>query len=222
MSTHLRYKYPHFSAKEVTTTQIYDKDKQEMELQKERYFWDGAYLSNTPLRELLQAHRDYWCKKRKTEVPDLEVYIVNLYPPTENSLQGVIADAEVIQDREIDIKSHDRTKYDIQVSNTVTDYIDLNNTIIDLAVKHAKDRNALQADLAKIMNSNSKSKGRNRLRRKYRELLEGRFNIIRVGYIERQDDDNTIFGKAFEFSYQTINGLRDRGYKEAQKNIRYE
>jgi hypothetical protein len=25
-----------------------------------RYFWDGAYLSNTPLRELLQSHRDYW------------------------------------------------------------------------------------------------------------------------------------------------------------------
>ena len=25
-----------------------------------RYFWDGAYLSNTPLRELLHLHRYYW------------------------------------------------------------------------------------------------------------------------------------------------------------------
>ncbi len=71
-------------------------------------------MSNTPLRELLQAHRDYWHKVRNMVVPDLEVYIVNLYPSTENSLQGVIADADVIQDREIDIKFHDRTKYDVQ------------------------------------------------------------------------------------------------------------
>jgi NTE family protein len=223
MSTHLRYKYPHFPVQELTTMQIDgQKDKQEIKQQKERYFWDGAYLSNTPLRELLQAHRDYWHKVRNKEVPDLEVYIVNLYPSTENSLQGVIADADVIQDREIDIKFHDRTKYDIQVSNTITDYVDLNNAIIDLAIKHAKDKNVLQADLAKIMNSHAKSKGRDRVKRKYRELIDGRFNVIRVGYIERQDDDNTIFGKAFEFSYRTINSLRDKGYQEAQKNIRYE
>ena len=94
--------------------------------------------------------------------------------------------------------------------------------MIDHAMKHAKDKKALQSDLAKIMNSHAKSKGRDGIRRKYRELLEGRFNVIRVGYIERQDDYNTIFGKAFEFSYQTINSLRDRGYQEAQKNIRYE
>ena len=25
-----------------------------------RNFWDGGILSNTPFRELLQAHRDYW------------------------------------------------------------------------------------------------------------------------------------------------------------------
>ena len=28
-----------------------------------RYFWDGAYLSNTtPLRKVLQYHKDYWHK----------------------------------------------------------------------------------------------------------------------------------------------------------------
>lgn len=69
---------------------------------------------------------------------DFEVYIVNLYPSTENSLQGVIADA---------------------------DYIDLNNSIIALAIKHAKDKNALQADIANIMNLHAKSKGRDGLRR---------------------------------------------------------
>src|SRR5215469_18947232 len=26
----------------------------------QRYFWDGGLASNTPLRELIQAHQDYW------------------------------------------------------------------------------------------------------------------------------------------------------------------
>ena len=46
------------------------------------------------------------------------------------------------------------------------------------------------------------------LNRKHKELLERRFSIIKVGCIERQDDGDTIFGKAFEFSYHTINDLR--------------
>jgi predicted acylesterase/phospholipase RssA len=46
-------------------------------------FWDGGLLSNTPLRELLEAHRDYWVNvENKEEAPDLEVYIVNVHPST--------------------------------------------------------------------------------------------------------------------------------------------
>ena len=47
-----------------------------------RYFWDGGLLSNTPFRELLRAHEDYWTvvEQRKNTIPDLEVYIVNLHP----------------------------------------------------------------------------------------------------------------------------------------------
>src|SRR3954451_14586304 len=49
MSPHLRYQYLKFKA-------YSQREKSHID----RYFWDGAYLSNTPLRELLQAHRDYW------------------------------------------------------------------------------------------------------------------------------------------------------------------
>jgi NTE family protein len=60
-----------------------------------RYFWDGQLLSNTPLRELIGEHKKYWeseldPKKLESEVltgeihgqkvPDLEVYIANLWP----------------------------------------------------------------------------------------------------------------------------------------------
>ena len=31
----------------------------------EHIFWDGGFRSNTPLREVIQAHRDYWLSKAK-------------------------------------------------------------------------------------------------------------------------------------------------------------
>ena len=35
-----------------------------------RYFWDGGLLSNTPLRELLDAHQEYWRDVvNKDEIP---------------------------------------------------------------------------------------------------------------------------------------------------------
>ena len=48
-----------------------------------RNFCDGGLLSNTPFRELLQAHQDYWLgiiDNDKQKIPDLEVYIVNVHP----------------------------------------------------------------------------------------------------------------------------------------------
>ena len=32
---------------------------------KKRTFWDGGILSNTPLRELIDRHKDYWINKKK-------------------------------------------------------------------------------------------------------------------------------------------------------------
>jgi hypothetical protein len=47
-----------------------------------RKFWDGGILSNTPFRELLQAHHDYWINvERREKAPDLDVYIVNVHTP---------------------------------------------------------------------------------------------------------------------------------------------
>ncbi|MGC2572926.1 MAG: hypothetical protein WA364_15560, partial [Candidatus Nitrosopolaris sp.] len=48
----------------------------------ERYFWDGGILSNTPLRELIQAHQDYWLNVKGKErdgaqIPQLDIYIVD-------------------------------------------------------------------------------------------------------------------------------------------------
>ena len=47
-----------------------------------RYFCDGGLLSNTPLREVLQAHQEYWNNiENKDKIPDLDIYLINVHPP---------------------------------------------------------------------------------------------------------------------------------------------
>ena len=220
MSTHLRYKYPEMEVKNNGDTE----GKGE-----KRLFWDGAYLSNTPLRELLHMHKQYWQGVRKETVeleggdkitlaPDLEIYIVNLYPTIEKE---VPADADAIQDREIDIKFHDRTNYDVKVAEMTTDYLELVEQLINIGYKNAEYDSAFKADLEKLLNERTKSKKRAGEKRIYRDILDGRADITKVVYIDRRDDGNTIFGKAFEFSSKTINELKTAGYNDAKISVQF-
>lgn len=88
-----------------------------------RKFWDGGLLSNTPLRETIQAHTDYWSKMNsEKEVPDLDVYIVSVWPSHQDETPK---DNDALTDRKNDIIFADKTEYDIRTSLYVTDYIDL-------------------------------------------------------------------------------------------------
>jgi NTE family protein len=201
-----------------------------------RTYWDGAFLSNTPLRELLQRHREFWenyfrennikyddlgltevddgGKKNNEDlrprVPDLEVFIVNLYPALEPLDELIPSDKDKIEDRLNDIRFHDRTKYDEKVADIVTDYIDLSRELITLA----KQSGVPQKTIDDILAKKGESKKRNiQEKRRYRSLLEGRFRA-KVYRIQRQDDGDTIFGKASDFSYTTVKDLIDRGRKE--------
>jgi predicted acylesterase/phospholipase RssA len=217
MSTHLRYKYQELKVK--------NNNESAEEKEESRLFWDGAYLSNTPLRELLHLHKHYWQDVRKetielkegsgkiTLAPDLEVYIVNLYPSIERE---VPRDADAIQDREIDIKFHDRTKYDVKVAEMTSDYLELIEKLINIGYKHAEDDSVFKADLEKLLNEKTKSKKRAGEKRTYKDILDGRADITKVVYIDRRDDGNTIFGKAFEFSSKTIRELETAGYHDAK------
>jgi NTE family protein len=128
-----------------------------------RTYWDGGLLSNTPLRELLQRHKDYWLSyseeveeeggerqqkkgsgtqkynydehdeqtKIEKTVPDLEVYIIDLFPAVELDKQ-IPSYGDIIQDRINDIRFHDRTVYDEKVALLVSDYVSLTNILMDL------------------------------------------------------------------------------------------
>ena len=50
--------------------------------------------------------------------------------------------------------------------------------------------------------------------RTYRDLLEGRFDIAKILYINRKEDKNTIFGKAADFSRETMIKSKTQGYRD--------
>jgi len=195
-------------------------------IHEEHIFWDGGFRSNTPLRELVQVHRDYWLsiarKKHKAEqdyeyendVPDLEVYIADLWP-SELKEEPISFDRDFTQDRQWDLILGDKTDYDEQVSNVVTDYIDLARRLKNLAERRGVPKEEINHVLDGFASSiNTKGKTR-----KFKELLEGRFRLTKVVRIDRKDDGNDVHDKVFDYSYKTIAELMTVGYQDASMQI---
>jgi len=192
-----------------------------------RTFWDGVFLSNTPLREVIQAHRDYWHKNKNDDVPDLEIYIVGLYPTLDDE---VPIDRDAIENREYDILFNDKTEYDEKVACITGDYIELAKRLKELAAQ----KGATEGEINSILNQVTNSRSRKGERRTFSELLNGRFKLTRVVRIENsgsistqlnnrqeqpQNRDNEIFGKAFDFTKLTVHRLREAGYADANERM---
>ena len=195
-------------------------------IHEEHIFWDGGFRSNTPLRELVQAHRDYWLFKARekhkgdksyeyeNDVPDLEVYIADLWP-SELKEEPISFDRDFIQDRQWDLILSDKTSYDEQVSNVVTDYIDLARRLKNLAKRSGVPKEEIDYILDGFASSiNTKGKTR-----RFKELLEGRFRLTKVVRIDRKDDGNDVHDKVFDYSFKTIAELMDVGYQDASMQM---
>lgn len=197
-----------------------------------RKFWDGGLLSNTPLREVIQGHTDYWIKmKSKKDVPDLDVYIVNVWPSHQDETPN---DNDAMADRKNDITFADKTEYDIRASLYVTDYIDLihdltkfASNLIDRLEEAEQDqgggkKNAtrmnednLMKELNDLFDAKAKSTSRfdEKKKKTYRELVEGKVRLDKVVMIERKDGsvDHNISRKWMDYTKETINRLIDEG-----------
>jgi NTE family protein len=186
-----------------------------------RKFWDGGLLSNTPLRELIQAHRDYWVNvENQDEAPDLDVYIVNVHP-SKIDVYNIPKYYDEVKDRNNDIVYGDRTYNDQYAASLVTDYIDLIKRLKDLAINYIKednDRNAFQKEFeslkAKEAKSTSNTVGEHK---EYEDLIKGRFELTKVKRIERQYDPNTSTSlKGGDITPETIDKLIKEGEKDTE------
>ena len=195
-------------------------------------FWDGGVLSNTPLRELIQSHQDYWKSvdniDSKGTIPDLEVYIIDVWPSV-GGRDGypIPSDLDGIRDRKNDLTYQDVTPYDEKVANIVSDYYNFASRLGELAaeaiegVGDIKWKEDLRTRLESVRKTKAKSGHRTGGFRIYRDLVDKRqrFDITKVIRIERSADKNDIANKWCDFSLGTISKLFEQGTLDALKTL---
>jgi NTE family protein len=202
----------------------------------ERKFWDGGILSNTPLREVLHMHRHHWFKevgdeKSDSKVPDLEVYIVGVWPSSGNGDSGddkdnsgqnkekIPTDFDGLKSKLYDINLSDKTEFDEKSAIMVSDLIDIIKELQDLAPKYMSvdKQNEFTNKLKLFLDSKAQSKGRSGGDRSYASLLDGRFRLEgEVVRIELRADRDGISNKAFDLSSSTIENLITQGENDTR------
>jgi predicted acylesterase/phospholipase RssA len=195
-------------------------DIENYDLENYSRFWDGGVLSNTPLRELIQSHKDYWKSVKnkpdsKNTIPKLEVYIIDIWPSVDG--YPVPSDLDGIRDRKNDLTYQDVTPYDEKVANMISDYYNLSSALKDLAER----KGVPKAEIDTILNMPSKSSHRTGELRTYGDLVDvdERFEITKIIRIERSADRDDIANKWCDFSLGTISKLFEQGTLDALKTL---
>ncbi|MGB7556960.1 MAG: patatin-like phospholipase family protein [Nitrososphaeraceae archaeon] len=198
---------------------IHTSDKQKTHL---RYFWDGGLLSSTPVRELLHAHQEYWKDVENiNEIPELDVYIVNVHP-SKIDIGGIPTDHNGVKDRQNDITYADRnSRYDENITRLIGDYASFVTEMKDLLqeaickVNDENDKDVLKRKLNDILVTKTSNKGRKYEARNYEDLIRGRFKLNKVIRIERTNYINSIYGKTGDLTFETIHKLIKEGECDA-------
>jgi NTE family protein len=156
------------------------------------YLWDGSLLSNTPLREVIDASP----KNHK------RVYIVNLFPKIQRELPTNIFD---IWHRARDIIHTDKTDHNIHMSKVVSRYLTVMRQMHDLLNNGQLDQ-SMKGTLAQI-------------EKEYHKLATDRGAIIEeITKVERKEDVRYIFEDA-DFSLATIQKLIRQGEDDAENAL---
>jgi predicted acylesterase/phospholipase RssA len=181
-----------------------------------RSFWDGGLLANTPLRQTVLAHREYWHKVRKLEenIPRLRYGIINLHPAKQDYLPS---DYDGVVDRKNDIIFHDRTEFDENVAVLLSDFIRLAKNLIKLAEENGVSKDLLQKTLQEETRAVYLATGKHW---SFEDLIKANVDVDFVVRLERKNDSHTISNKTFDFSKSTIQQLIQDGYQETKEQMK--
>lgn len=157
-----------------------------------KYLWDGSLLSNTPLREVIDASPKY----------DKRVYVVNLFPRYQAVLPQNIFDG---WHRARDIIHTDKTDQNIRMSKVISRYLSLLRQMHDLLNNIQIEENMRELYF--------------QIEREYHKLAVDRGTIIEeITKIERTEHIHFIFEDA-DFSIRTIKNLIKQGEEDAETAI---
>jgi NTE family protein len=164
-----------------------------IEVEKGVYAWDGSLLSNTPLREVIDA----------SPVKDKRVFLVENYPKISDTLPDSLSE---VQHRARDIMFSDKTVHSVKMSKAFTYYLRLINDLYKMLEEHFDS------------NEKEERKKFEKIRARYKKVSERHGAEIRgVYYITRSEPFPSLYENA-DFSVDTIKAsIRDGELKTNQK-----
>jgi NTE family protein len=159
------------------------------------YAWDGSLLSNTPLREVIDA----------SPVKDKRIFLVENYPKNIDRLPNNLQE---VQHRARDIMFSDKTMHSVQMSKTITYYLRLINDLYKMLEEHF--------DPVESNNKEDKEKFAD-IQARYKKVSEEHGSEIKgVHYITRTELYPSLYENA-DFSLAAIrNSIEDGETKTNQ------
>jgi NTE family protein len=156
-----------------------------MEVEDGVYAWDGSLLSNTPLREVIDA----------SPVNDKRIFLVENYPKRVNALPKNLPE---VYHRARDIMFSDKTEYNVRMSKVITRYLGYIEELYQLIETNM--------DLTKVDPKQLK-----RIRKKYKKYKQERGAEIKdIFHITRDEPFPHMYENA-DFSPETIKNLIKEG-----------
>ena len=150
-----------------------------VEVEKGVYAWDGSLLSNTPLREVIDA----------SPVKNKRVFLVENYPKRCDALPDNLLE---VQHRARDIMFSDKTIHNVQMSKAITYYLRLIDDLYKMLEGQFSSKKKEDIDKFK------------KIRARYKKVSEQHgAEIKRVHYITRSEPFPSLYENA-DFSVDTI------------------
>jgi NTE family protein len=165
-----------------------------IEVQEGIYAWDGSLLSNTPLREVIEA----------SPVKDKRIFLVENYPKNIGKLP---ANLQEVQHRARDIMFSDKTAHNVQLSKAITYYLRLIDDLYKMLEDHFDSEDNNKEDKEKF----------EAIRARYKKVSKQHGSEIKgVHYITRAEPFPALYENA-DFSLGAIkNSIKDGEIKTNQ------
>jgi NTE family protein len=164
------------------------------EVEKGVYAWDGSLLSNTPLREAIDA----------APVKDKRVFIVENYPKIIERLPKNMAE---VYHRARDIMFSDKTAHNIKMSKVITRYLQFIEDLYELVEKGVDFSKVDKQKLGEI-------------RRRYQKINKQHgAEIKKIAYITRDEEYPYLYENT-DFSPDGIKSLINEGESKTKQALK--
>lgn len=165
-----------------------------VEVEKGIYAWDGSLLSNTPLREAIDA----------SPVNDKQIFLVENYP---KKIDVLPKDLPEVHHRARDIMFSDKTEHNVAMSKVITRYLQYIEELYQIVEQHANHAKLGEEQLKRI-------------RHKYKKYKQERgAEIKQIFHISRDEPFPHIYENA-DFSPETIKNSIEEGEMKTNQALR--